>query len=149
MEHFEEWVDDNGDEAMELEVTPSLPADDKAVAKARIYAPHPPEEEKLEVVVKEMRDWGAPTLRAVRIGLEYFALEGSHRLAAAHKLGVIPILSMLRPEDTLPTDLEVLAPNGSPLPNNTVGDVVSHLSKITFYEFSDEFEDLLLNDVTN
>jgi hypothetical protein len=39
-----------------------------------------------------MRVLGPPTLRVIDCGDYYQALEGSHRLAAAHRLGLTPIL---------------------------------------------------------
>jgi hypothetical protein len=57
-----------------------------------IYAIHAPEPERLEKVSHEMRMLGAPTIRVVDCGDHYQALEGSHRLAAAHALGITPQL---------------------------------------------------------
>lgn len=56
-----------------------------------IYAKHEPYNNgHLGEVVKEMEFQGQPTIRAVEYKGELFAVEGSHRLAAANHLGVVP-----------------------------------------------------------
>lgn len=56
-----------------------------------VYAKHEPYTTgHLADVVAEMRDRGAPTIRVVQRGPIFYALEGSHRLAAAHYLGLEP-----------------------------------------------------------
>lgn len=55
-----------------------------------VYAIHGPESDKLETVVAQMREMGAPTIRVVDCGDHYMALEGSHRLAAAAALDLVP-----------------------------------------------------------
>lgn len=55
-----------------------------------IYAIEPPDARKLEEVVARMRVLGAPIIRAIKCDDHYVALEGSHRLAAASVLGVVP-----------------------------------------------------------
>lgn len=55
-----------------------------------VYAIHEPDEQKLEKVKGEMRELGAPEIRVVDCGDHYQALEGSHRIAAAHALGIMP-----------------------------------------------------------
>lgn len=49
-------------------------------------------EQKLEEVKKEMTELGAPTVMAYDLGFDglYQAIEGSHRLRAAHELGLTP-----------------------------------------------------------
>lgn len=63
-----------------------------------IYAIHAPDADKLASVEKEMRKLGAPTIEVVECGDHYRALEGSHRIAAAHALGLAPRL-IIRGED--------------------------------------------------
>ena len=59
----------------------------------RIYAKHwPYETGHLAEVTTEMRRLGPPTIRCVRYGDDLYALEGSHRLAAAHHLNLWPIV---------------------------------------------------------
>ncbi len=55
-----------------------------------VYAIHAPFEDRLAGVVAEMKELGAPTIRVVDCGDYLMALEGSHRLAAAHSLGILP-----------------------------------------------------------
>ena len=66
-----------------------------------IYAIHAPFAEKLANVMAEMETLGAPTLRVVDCGDHFMALEGSHRLAAAHALGLEPTLIVFDQDDDL------------------------------------------------
>jgi hypothetical protein len=67
-----------------------------------VYAKHLPYEDgHLGEVVGEMRRLGAPTLRVIWYDGKLMALEGSHRLAACHHLGLTPLLLVEEPD--LPT----------------------------------------------
>lgn len=66
-----------------------------------IYTIHAPEDEKLEAVKAEMRALGAPVIRVVNCGDYYMALEGCHRIAAAHALGIDPELVIYEQGDDL------------------------------------------------
>ncbi len=66
-----------------------------------IYAIHGTDPEKLEAVITEMCALGAPTIEVVDCGDYYMALEGSHRLAAAHALGLIPELNIRDQNDVI------------------------------------------------
>lgn len=66
-----------------------------------VYAIHAPEAAKLADVVADMRRLGAPTIEVVDCGDHYMALEGSHRLAAAHALALIPNLTIRDQDDML------------------------------------------------
>jgi hypothetical protein len=57
---------------------------------ATVVAPNKPVGLHLEAVQREMRTRGAPTIRAWWDGEKWIALEGSHRLAAAHALDLTP-----------------------------------------------------------
>jgi hypothetical protein len=58
-----------------------------------VYAKHLPYDDgHLGEVVAEMRQIGAPTLRVMDHRGALMATEGSHRLAAAHHLGIVPKL---------------------------------------------------------
>ena len=58
-----------------------------------VFAKHLPYETgHLGDVVADMRYRGAPTIRVMRFNSTLFATEGSHRLAAAHALGLEPKL---------------------------------------------------------
>jgi hypothetical protein len=68
-----------------------------------IYAKHLPYEDgRLGEVGREMDVAGAPTIRAVEVAGNFYAIEGSHRLAQAHHRGLIPRILILSPE--LPGD---------------------------------------------
>lgn len=65
----------------------------------RIWAKHLPYEDgHLGYVVAEMRLAGWPTIRAMAVPGGWAALEGSHRLAAAHYLGYGVKLVQLSPD---------------------------------------------------
>lgn len=66
-----------------------------------IYAIHRPFADKLELVKNEMLRRGAPVLRVVNCGDHYMALEGSHRLAAAHDIGIKPELVIFEQDDDI------------------------------------------------
>jgi hypothetical protein len=66
-----------------------------------VYAIHAPEADKLEQVKAEMVQLGAPTIEVVDCGDFYMALEGSHRLAAAHALGIEPELIVYEQSDLI------------------------------------------------
>lgn len=66
-----------------------------------IYTIHAPEEKKLASVIEEMRQLGAPRIQVVDCGDYYMALEGSHRIAAAHALGLEPELQVHEQDDIL------------------------------------------------
>ena len=70
-----------------------------------IKAKHPPYDGHLAQVVDDMRVAGPPTIRVVRFQGELYATEGSHRLAAAAYLGVIPRVWIEEAEvDALPDE---------------------------------------------
>ena len=66
-----------------------------------IYAIHAPIADRLEEVKSEMRILGAPTIRVVDCIDYYQALEGSHRIAAAHALGLTPELMIFGQDDEI------------------------------------------------
>jgi len=70
----------------------------------RIYAKHEPYHETghLGEVVDEMKLTGPPTIRVVEFDGGFFAVEGSHRLAAAFHLGMQPKVVVM------PTEFEGL-----------------------------------------
>jgi len=68
---------------------------------ATIYSIHAPFADRLEAVKSEMAALGAPTIRVVDCGDHFMALEGSHRLAAAHALGLEPKLLVFEQDDMI------------------------------------------------
>lgn len=66
-----------------------------------IYAIHRTDPAKLAKVKAEMARLGAPTIEVVDCGDHYRALEGSHRLAAAHELGIEPELVIYEQDDVI------------------------------------------------
>lgn len=65
----------------------------------RVFAKHEPYTNgHLGKVFDEMAAQGAPTIRVIESDGVYYALEGSHRLAAAHALGIEPKLVVQMPE---------------------------------------------------
>lgn len=66
-----------------------------------VYAIHAPDADRLAEVSAEMETLGAPMIEVVDCGDYMQALEGSHRLAAAHALGLTPILVVHAQDDIL------------------------------------------------
>jgi hypothetical protein len=62
------------------------------MAMKPIYTIHAPSAARLEEVKAEMVKLGRPIIRVVDCADYYMALEGSHRVAAAHALGMAPEL---------------------------------------------------------
>lgn len=61
-----------------------------------VYAKHfPYDDDHLGVVIDEMKLTGAPTIRVIEFEDKLFAIEGSHRLAAAHHLELEPKLVIM------------------------------------------------------
>ena len=87
-----------------------------------LYAPHAPIRKRLAEVVREMIRLGPPTLRAVRDSDVYFAIESSHRIAAAHRLGMTPIIKEVSMADRVRHDFEDIGDR------NTVAEIVAYLS---------------------
>ena len=61
-------------------------------------------ESHVEAVMAEMRTLGAPRIRVVDCGDYYMALEGTHRLEAACRLGIAPDLIVLAQDDLIKAD---------------------------------------------
>ena len=72
----------------------------------RIFAKHDPywNTGHLGEVAAEMEKIGPPSIRVVNWRDEFFAVEGSHRLAAAHALGLVPNVIIEHPERHDPCD---------------------------------------------
>jgi hypothetical protein len=63
----------------------------------RIYAKHAPYPDgHLEEVLNDMIKLGPPIIKCVEWRGNLYALEGSHRLAAAHYLGYTPIVNLVQ-----------------------------------------------------
>jgi hypothetical protein len=71
----------------------------------RVFAKHEPYADgHLGDVTNEMRRRGAPTINVIEWRGEFYATEGSHRLAAAHHLGLFPALIVSTPDHIEPGD---------------------------------------------
>ena len=82
-----------------------------------IAAKHLPYENgHLGEVVADMRLRGAPTIRVVEFDGSLCATEGSHRIAAAHHLGLIPKV-VIEPSDgdSVPVDYLARVRDGLPM----------------------------------
>lgn len=66
-----------------------------------IYAIHAPDPKRLAEVTAEMQTRGTPTIEVVDCGDYLMALEGSHRLAAAHALGLTPDLVVFEQDELI------------------------------------------------
>lgn len=67
---------------------------------------HGTDADKLDSVIAEMRVLGAPTIRYVDVAGTAYAVEGTHRLAAAAALGLVPELVELPYEGKVPDDVD-------------------------------------------
>ena len=70
-----------------------------------IFAKHEPywDTGHLGDVVEDMKTQGAPTIRAVEFEGDLYATEGSHRIASAHHLGLIPKIILEESEESSDT----------------------------------------------
>lgn len=88
--------------------------------------------EHLEAVIESMRTQGAPTIRAWWSGEQYYALEGSHRLAAAAALGLTPAVIELDADAPVDWDCDV---NDQSWDNAAVEDLLDHIGGGETYRF--------------
>jgi hypothetical protein len=66
----------------------------------RVFAKHEPYTDgHLGKVVAEMKERGAPIINVVEWRGDYYATEGSHRLAAAYHLELMPVLIVCVPDN--------------------------------------------------
>ena len=93
-----------------------------------IVVPNTPEEFYLDYVSKQMEVLGAPKIRAIWSD-EYelwFAAEGSHRIAAAHRAGIVPVIVDITGEDaTVQKNEEDTAMTAEELKDWLVSDVMN------------------------
>jgi len=66
-----------------------------------VYTIHAPDAKRLVEVKTQMQTLGTPTIRVVNCGDYYMALEGCHRVAAAHELGLTPKFVVYAQDDDL------------------------------------------------
>lgn len=71
---------------------------------ATLYTIHAVDKAKLQGVIAEMGTLGSPKIRAVNCGDYLMALEGTHRIAAAAKLGVALDLVILEQDEMVAAD---------------------------------------------
>ena len=74
----------------------------------RVHAKHDVEPGRYAEVLAEMRrrlkdgrELARPVIRVAKWKGEYFAVEGSHRLKAAHELGLFPVFLVFQPWSTV------------------------------------------------
>ena len=90
------------------------------------------EADHLASVIAEMAVLGAPTIKAIDCGDHYVALEGSHRLRAAHTLGIEPIFNLI--DYVAEAETDDVAP-GSYQDNYTLEEIVAASSRSEPMEF--------------
>jgi hypothetical protein len=66
-----------------------------------VYTIHNTDPAKLATVKAEMATLGAPVIRVVNCGDYLMALEGTHRIAAAHALDLAPEFVVIEQDDEL------------------------------------------------
>lgn len=64
-----------------------------------VWALHKFDEARLAEVMAEMERLGAPTIRAVDVAGYLMAIEGTHRLEAARRLGLTPVVEVVAGAD--------------------------------------------------
>jgi hypothetical protein len=69
-----------------------------------LYTIHGHSDAKVETVMTEMAMLGTPQVRVVDCGDHYMALEGTHRLEAAARLGIVPNLIVLEQDELVSAD---------------------------------------------
>ena len=90
-----------------------------------LVAPNHTDPEHLIRVKKRMEQLGPPTIRVIKINGRYYALEGSHRIAAAISLGYpINFNYVSASERVVVTDGWTDLKTGMPLVDITAGEVV-------------------------
>ncbi len=62
---------------------------------SRIYTMHGHNNRRVAEVMAEMEKLGTPSIRVVDCGDHYMAIEGTHRMEAACRLGIAPNLIVL------------------------------------------------------
>lgn len=97
-----------------------------------IFAINAPEADKLAEVVAIMREMGAPKIRALWCGDHWRAIEGSHRIAAAAQLGLVPEIVEVAEGD------EIADHDIGDLPEvATVAEIVEYMGQGVDYSFRD------------
>lgn len=69
-----------------------------------LYTIHGHSDRRVVEVMAEMEQMGAPTIRVVDCADHYVALEGTHRLEAAARLGIAPNFVILEQDDLVEAD---------------------------------------------
>lgn len=93
-----------------------------------LYTMHGHNEAHVERVMAEMAALGAPTVRVVDCGDHYMALECTHRLEAAARLGIAPALVVLDQSDMVDADsldIDILQAGQSYTAGELAGEVYS------------------------
>lgn len=88
---------------------------------ATIYTIHHTDPDKLASVIAEMRRLGSPAIRAYNAGDHYIALEGTHRIAAAHSLGLPVGIIEMADDDDMDHDCE-------DVDSHRVGDLIEYIT---------------------
>lgn len=95
----------------------------------KIVLLHGVDTDKLAAVKGEMEKLGAPTVKAVWMDSYqmYFALEGTHRLTAAHELGLIPEIQEIEWSEEATTS--EVAPGSFPDDEWVISDLIDHMTR--------------------
>ena len=110
-----------------------MPLEGEEVDDMQIILPHSHyDPEHLDRVMREMQTLGAPTLRGVWVECwgAWVALEGSHRLRAAHALGLTPEMVQVEYDDeTTASHLDLDRGDDNP----RITDLVDNASRGAFF----------------
>jgi hypothetical protein len=69
-----------------------------------LYTIHGHNDVRVGEIMSEMQKLGAPHIRVVDCGDHYMAIEGTHRLEAAARLGLAPVLVVLDQDEMVEAD---------------------------------------------
>lgn len=98
-------------------------------------------------VMREMQQLGPPRIRVLRQGAELHAIEGTHRLEAAKRLGICPVIVVVADDST--DGGAVIADVYEPPKTKTVRELrATHIESATHIRHSVTFETVDLIDQT-
>lgn len=70
----------------------------------RILTLHEYDADRVTQVMENMKTLGSPVIRAVNCGDHYQAIEGTHRLISAARLGLPIVIDEIDPDETIDAD---------------------------------------------
>jgi len=107
-----------------------------------VYTIHAADSGHLQSVAATMQALGAPKIRVVDCGDHYEALEGSHRIAAAATLGIVPDWQVIGWDDVIdPTGFDWFKAGDDPTPRRAgvfVESLYGDMRQAADFSFADQ-----------